>query len=130
MPPTAPSCSACMATNRHGRSGKMLGEVPAEDADLRREVSYALEQLDAPEPQYEPEPFDIFSEYPKRDLPPFDVLEESSGWDLLKSDAADVRAGAAHSFFNQELSPAARKALLDVAQSDSEPGCVARRGLR
>jgi hypothetical protein len=99
---------------------KMLAAIPEDDVELRREISYALEQLDAPEPHYEPEAFDIYAEYPKRTLPPFDVLEEADRLDLLKSDAADVRAGAAHSFFNQELSPAARTALIDVARSDSD----------
>ena len=99
---------------------KMLAEIPAEDTDLRREITYAIEQLDAPEPQYDPEPFDIYAEYPQRTLPPFDVLDESDRLELLRSEAADVRAGAAHSFFNQELSPAARKALLDVAHADPE----------
>lgn len=105
---------------------KMLAELPAEegaekeDVELRREIAYAIEQLDAPEPQYQPEPFDIFAEYPKKALPPFDVLEEPERLDLLKSADADIRAGAAHSFFNQELSPKARTALLDLAHSDED----------
>ncbi len=52
---------------------KMLAEVPAEegaekeDVDLRREIAFAIQQLDAPEPHYQPEPFDIFAEYPEAD---------------------------------------------------------------
>jgi hypothetical protein len=103
---------------------KMLAEVPAgvpdEDVELRREIDYAIEQLDAPEPQYAPEPFDIFSEYPKHGLPPFDVLEEAERLELLRSGEADVRAGAAHSFFNLELNSKARTALLELAHSDPE----------
>src|SRR6185312_12599070 len=38
---------------------KMLAEVPESEADLRREIDYALEQLKAPEPKYQPEPFDL-----------------------------------------------------------------------
>ena len=102
---------------------KMLAEVPAEEKDaveLRREIEYAIEQLGAPEPNYEPEPFDIYSEYPKRTLPPFDVLDEPERLAILESPEADVRAGAAHSFFNQELNAKARTALLALAHSDPE----------
>ncbi len=42
-------------------------------------------------------------------------------WHCSQSADADIRAGAAHSFFNQELSPKARAALLEVAHSDSDP---------
>jgi hypothetical protein len=105
---------------------KMLAEVPAgedaekQDAELRREIEYAIEQLEAPEPHYEPEPFDIYEEYPKKSLPPYDVLDESERLALLTSDDADVRAGAAHSFFNQELSAKARGTLLDRAHADED----------
>ena len=109
---------------------KMLAEVSAEDTELRREISYAIEQLDAPDPQYEPEAFDIYAEYPKRTLPPFDVLEESDRLDLVKSSDADVRAGAAHSFFNQELSGVARKGLLDAARADDAAFVAGKHGHR
>jgi len=102
---------------------KMLAQIPGEekeDVELRREIAYAIEQLDAPEPHYQPEPFDIYSEYPKRALPPFDVLEDPERLELMQSAEADVRAGAAHSFFNQELNAKARAALLDVARSDGD----------
>ena len=99
---------------------KMLGEVPEDDVELRRELQFALEQLNAPEPQYQPEPFDIYAEYPERELPPFDVLEESERIEMFSAPDADVRAGAAHSFFNQELSKPVRAALFQLAQSDSD----------
>ena len=91
-----------------------------EDVELRREIEYAIEQLDAPEPHYEAEQFDIYSEYPKKSLPPFDVLDEAERLALFTSEDADVRAGAAHSFFNQELTAKARTALLDRAHSDED----------
>ena len=99
---------------------KMLEEVPAEDVELHREIAYAIEQLNAPEPQYEPEPFDIYSEFPKHALPPFDVLEEPERLELLRSSEADVRAGAAHSFFNLDLNAKSRAALLEAAHSDPD----------
>jgi hypothetical protein len=102
---------------------KMLAEIPADDAgdaDLRREISYALEQLEAPEPQYQPEPFDLLADYPEHELPPFEVLPEAERLAMLTSPDAEIRAGAAHSFFNQDLEQPARTALFDLAKSDPE----------
>lgn len=99
---------------------KMLAEVPKDDAELRREIEYAIEQLNAPDPHYEPEPFDILAEYPERALPPFDVLKEDERMEMLASPEADIRQGAAHSFFNQELNAKGRDALLQLAKNDPE----------
>jgi SEC-C motif-containing protein len=104
---------------------KMLAEIPESEQELRREITHAIEQLDAPEPHYQPEPFDILAEYPERELPPFDVLDEAERIEMLSSTEADVRAGAAHSFFNQALNAKSRAALFEMAKSDSE---VAARG--
>ncbi len=99
---------------------KMLAEIPAEDAELRRELSYAIEQL-KPEPApYERAPFDILRDYPERDLPAFDLLTEKERLDMLRSEDALVRAGAAHSFFNAELNANSRQALFDLAKSDPD----------
>jgi hypothetical protein len=110
---------------------KMLAEVSEEDAEagleadeLEREISYALEQINAPAPQYQPEPFDILAEYPERSLPDADVLPESERLELLQSTDAEFRAEAAHSFFNTELQPKARASLLAMAKSD--PDAAAR----
>ena len=99
---------------------KMLAEIPEEDEELRREISYAIEQLDAPPAQYEPEAFDILADYPERELPSFDVLSESERLELLKSEDTGTRAGAANSFFNAELNAKSRGALFELAQSDPE----------
>jgi hypothetical protein len=105
---------------------KMLAEVPKEDAELRREITHAIEQLDAPPTKYEPEPFDILSEYPERSLPAFDILPEAERLEMLASGAAEVRAGAAHSFFNTTLNAKSRAALLDRAKSDDDAAVRAR----
>ncbi|HEX5431089.1 MAG TPA: SEC-C metal-binding domain-containing protein [Bryobacteraceae bacterium] len=99
---------------------KMFAEIPLDDPDLRREFSFALEQLNAPEPRYEPEPFDILEQYPEEQLPEFDALPENERLEMLASPDPGVRAGAANSFFNTEISPKARAALLDLARSDPE----------
>ncbi len=99
---------------------KMLAEIPADDEGLRSELEEAMEALNAPEPLDQPEPFDIIAEYPKHELPPFDVLEESERLEMLASLDAEIRAGAAYSFFNRDLTPKAKAALLHLAQSDAE----------
>jgi SEC-C motif-containing protein len=99
---------------------KMLAEIPKEDQELRREISFAMEQLhQTPEP-YQPEPFDILREYPERDLPAFDLLPEVERLEMLTSEDPLIRAGAARSFFNVELNAKSRAALLDLAKSDPE----------
>jgi hypothetical protein len=100
---------------------RMLSEIPEKEAELRREISHAIGEIDAPEPAYVPESFDILAEYPKHRLPPFHVLPESERLDMFASDDPEVRAGAAHSFFNNGLHPKSRSALLALAQSDPEP---------
>jgi hypothetical protein len=99
----------------------MLAEIPEDDAELRREISHALAQLDAPEPHYQPEPFDILADYSARELPAFDLLTPAERLELLGSSDAEVRAAAAYSFFNEELDPKARAALLELARSDADP---------
>jgi hypothetical protein len=100
---------------------KMLAEIPEEDKELRREIFFAMEQLnETPEP-YQPEPFDILREYPERDLPAFDLLPEVERLEMLASEDPLIRAGAARSFFNIELNAKSRAALLDRAKADPEP---------
>jgi len=111
---------------------RILAEVPKEETELRREITRAIEdltegtELDALEPKYEPEPFDILSEYPERSLPAFDILPEAERLEMLASEAAEVRAGAAHSFFNTTLNAKSRAALLDRAKSDDDAAVRAR----
>jgi hypothetical protein len=105
---------------------KMLTEVPKEETELRREIAHAMEQLDAPATKYEREPFDILAEYPERSLPAFDLLPETERLEMLAAEDAQVRAGAAHSFFNTTLNPKSKAALLERAKSDSDSAVRAR----
>jgi hypothetical protein len=116
---------------------KMLAEIPEapsgappedvkSEAELRREISHAIEALDAPESQYTPEPFDILKEYPAVELPAVDVLSEEERSALLASPEASVRAEAAYSFFNHEVTPKVRAALLAMARGDSDPAARGR----
>jgi SEC-C motif len=98
----------------------MLAEIPESDPGLRHDIELAIEQCEAPPAEYQPEPFDIFEEYPERELPVVDVLDPADRLRLLSSAEAKTRAAAAHSFFNEELNAEARAALLKTAQSDPD----------
>ncbi|HEV1287178.1 MAG TPA: SEC-C metal-binding domain-containing protein [Bryobacteraceae bacterium] len=99
---------------------KMLAEIPRDEAELRLEIERSLELLDSPEPKYEPESFDILKEYPKTELPAFDLLPDSERIEMLSSDDPLIRAGAAHSFFNEDLEPRTREKLFELAKDDPE----------
>ncbi len=99
---------------------QMLAEIPAEEVELRREISHALEALDAPVPKYEAEPFDLLADYPEIEAPEFEVLTDEERFDLLKSSDPLARAGAARSFFNTELDPKVRDRLCEIAKTDAE----------
>lgn len=99
---------------------KMLAEIPEVDAELRLEIERSIELLDSPEPQYVPEPFDILKEYPKTELPAFDLLPDIERIEMLSSEDALIRAGAAHSFFNEDLTAETRDKLLALAKGDPE----------
>jgi hypothetical protein len=101
----------------------LLAEIPneEEDQELRREIAYAMDQLNETFEPYQPWPFDILREYPERELPAFDLLPEVERVEMLSSEDPLVRAGAARSFFNVELNATSRAELLRLATSDSEP---------
>ncbi len=102
---------------------KMLAEIPPDDAELRREFEFALEQIDSPqeskpEASLEPEPFDIWALYPDEAPPPFEVLTSAEVLEMLESESAANRASAAESFRNREVDAPARTRLFEHAKND------------
>ena len=103
-------------------------ELGPNDTQLKKELADTLETLRNP-PRVDTEgnePFDIWSLYPETDDLPMDLLDEDDRLDLLGHQLESVRSAAAHSFFNQELTPEERKKLLHLAQHDSSPAVRAR----
>ena len=99
------------------------GNLATGDIQLKRELTEAVEALDSADKagtkSEEQEPFDIWSLYPDEDDLPIDLLEEDERLELLTTGSnEDVRAAAAGSFFNQELTAEARAALLAAATGD------------
>jgi HEAT repeat protein len=108
---------------------KMLAEVPSEDkeeVELRREIAYAIDQLEASPSTYQPVHFDVLSEYPAHAMPAFDLLPEAERLEMLGHDDPKVRAGAAYSFFNSTLNSKSKAALLERTKSDDDAAVRAR----
>ncbi len=96
---------------------------------VKQEVVDILETLRKEQPWQQdeaPEEFDIWSLYPETDELPMDLLDEDERVELLTHPVAEVRAAAAHSFFNTDLAPDQRKQILSLAQHDESPTVRAR----
>ncbi len=107
---------------------KAAARSEPQDSELKKEFADTLEALRNPVAANagEGEAFDIWSLYPETDDLPFDLLDEDERAALLSHPVASIRAEAAHSFFNQDLTPDQRKKILDRAQKDSSVEVRAR----
>ena len=109
-----------------------LASLSSEDADLKEDLEDALDTLleaaarkDASEPAHTPP--DIWSNYPERADPPLELLDEDERLTLLRTaDSESLRAAAASSFFNSELSEGQQNTLLEAARTDTSPVVRAR----
>ena len=105
---------------------KILTEIPAEDVELRREVERAIEHLGVEESESASAPFDIYREYREKSLPAVDSLDQAERVELLSSTDPQIRAAAAHSFFNSEYSLKARGVMIEHAKGDADAKVRAR----
>ena len=106
-------------------SGK-LASLTESESEVAEQVKYALEALCAERPAAELEPYDILGDYLEEAELPIELLDEDERADLLDHALPSIRATAAASFFNRELSPELRKALLARAQTDDSAEVRAR----
>lgn len=92
------------------------------DSALQREITETIESLRGNGPSDEtppaPDPFDIYALYPETADAPIDLLDEDERAILLTHPVPAVRAAAAASFFNSELSSQQRIKILTVAKED------------
>ncbi len=104
-------------------------QVGKDQPDLKRELLEAKEALSTGSTGIEPaddEPFDIYELYPPEADLPVDSLDEDERVELLGHAEDHVRAAAANSFFNQELSGPLRKRMLELATTDASDVVRAR----
>lgn len=105
-----------------------VNEVSHSDIELKKEIESAMSDLGGPQRSAtdDQDDFDVWQLYPENADLPIDLLEEEARLELLRHPAASVRAAAAGSFFNSELSADERKKLLEVAQQDLSDSVRAR----
>ena len=99
------------------------------DPELRQEVAKTIAALNEPqaaETRLEPEPFDIWEMYPRKEDPPVDMLDEHERLEWLAHPLPSVRAAVANSFVNESLIPEAAAKLLHLAQTDDAAEVRAR----
>lgn len=99
--------------------------------ELKKDIDQSLEgfqSASAAVPKQAPgeEQFDIWALYPEEADPPMELLDEDERAELLQHPSASVRAAAAASFFNRELTPELRTKLLRVAKGDESASVRAR----
>lgn len=106
-----------------------LAEVSESDMELREEIEEGLDSLGTPRPvglPDEPSADEIWREYPEKEDLPVELLDEEIRLELLEHPVASVRAAAATSFFNRELTSKQREKMLHVAQQDQSSTVRAR----
>jgi hypothetical protein len=100
------------------------------DTELKQEVAeaiHALEENTAGEAAAPAEDtFDLWALYPEEADLPVDMLDEDERTQLLDHPVFSVRAAAANSFFNSELTPEQKGKLLHLAKTDSSEMVRAR----
>ena len=98
---------------------KMLATVDPAEASIVRDITDAIEQLGRPVDE-SPIGFDLWEEYPEKSGPHFELLDEEDRLGMLDSESAEVRAEAAASFVNRDLSELSLKRIFELAKSDPE----------
>jgi hypothetical protein len=107
---------------------KMIGDVPADDTGLRRELQNAIDEISSHgtgAAETVPE-HDVFDGYPEIAGPDFDALAAEDRLRLLSHESAEFRAAAAGSFFQQEFALEVRARLLEMARGDKDAGVRGR----
>lgn len=105
---------------------KMASSLGDGEEDLKKDIENALGLLNDQPPTTEEKAFDPLERYPARTNPPLHLLSEHARIEFLHHPSPSVRAEAAHSFFNQELSAALSAKLLNIAKSDEDVAVRAR----
>jgi hypothetical protein len=107
---------------------KAAAQLQPHETELKKEVADTLEALKTKSVANAggDEAFDIWSLYPETEDLPLELLDEDERTALLSHPVASIRAAAAHSFFNQELTPDETKRVLQCALKDSSVDVRAR----
>ena len=107
------------------RATSALGDSEAQLKKEAADTIGTLRERAASSPETE-EVFNIWDQYPDREDLPVDILEEDERTELLDHPVPSVRAVAANSFFNRDLTGEQRKKLLTLATADQSDEVRAR----
>lgn len=109
------------------QSAANLGEG---DTELKKEIADAIRALEENATNRAAstteDAFDIWALYPEQADLPVDMLDEDERMQLLDHPVFSVRAAAANSFFNRELTPEQKSKLLRLARADASEAVRAR----
>ncbi|MFL6415080.1 MAG: hypothetical protein ACJ74Y_05355 [Bryobacteraceae bacterium] len=107
-----------------------LSKAAGNEVQLRKEIEEAIRLLESErkqDPILKNDEPDIWSLYPEKADLPLELLGRDDRLSLLEgASSAEVRAAAAGSFFNLDLSDDERAALLKAATHDPDPSVKAR----
>jgi HEAT repeat protein len=101
---------------------RVLSEVSKEDAELRRELQFAIEELNKPsaEPEQINHKFDLSQYYAEQATPPYEVLDPEELVAMLGSDSPEHRAAAAEGLRNEQFTDETLKVVLEHARNDPD----------
>ena len=99
-----------------------LDRLPAEERRERHIVQSAIQALSlGPKDLSEPHPpYDIWPEYPEKDLPDFGEIDDQDRLALLENSSPELRAAVVKSYSPSEIPLKVRARLLELAKSDPD----------
>jgi hypothetical protein len=105
---------------------RILDGAPAGDEEFRHEIQTALQELEHPFPSVPDQPYDVWEDFPEKQLPDFDRQSDAARLEALGHEDPEFRAAAAYTFFNQSYGEDIRARLFDVARQDADASVRAR----
>lgn len=121
------ACDGAIAIGMYGDPAakpaleKMLAELPEDEHDVRRDLTEAIDLIEDQPAHPDPEPYDIWSDYPESLPPVFNALDPGELTQMLASPVPAYRAGAARALAEQDLNPELRKRVFELAKTDPDP---------
>ena len=105
---------------------RILDQAPAGEEDFRHAIQTALQELEHPTEAVPEEPYDVWEDFPEKEVPDFDRLSDEARLKALGHEDPEFRAAAAASFFNQSYGEDIRARLFEGARQDVDARVRAR----
>ena len=107
---------------------RILADVPQADAELRREIEFAINEIKGPRPEWDAltPKFDINEFYAAELPPPYELLEPGELIKMLEADSVEHRAAAAEGLRNANLDRNMTARVFGLARNDPDSTVRAR----